>query len=262
MLSVGDLIRAVGSEESLSKMALVIGEKVDEELPMGDRMERFSGLVTNKKIVNVSLAELNLQQSFVSTVIRVRRSGIDITPSPSLTLKFGDKLTIVGSKDHVEELVKLLGNDKKQLSDTDFFPIALGVILGVLVGKISISFGGGITFSLGLTGGILLTSLILRAKGRTGNIIWAMSAGSTQLLRQLGLLLFLAGVGTSAGTTMVESLRNDGLTMFVAGLLITLVPMIIAALASKYIFKVNVVLPPRVIYFGSSKTLKLLDWFS
>ncbi|MFI3322269.1 MAG: TrkA C-terminal domain-containing protein [Rikenellaceae bacterium] len=250
----GDLVRAVGTEEALGKIQMLIGEKVEENLPITSSMERLSGLVTNKRIVNMSLATLNLQQNFNCTVTRVRRSGVDITPTPDLDLKYGDKLTLIAPRENIIDVLRMLGNDKKQLSDTDFFPIALGIVLGVLFGKISLNFGTGFTFSFGLTGGILVISLLLSAKGKTGNIIWSMSASATQLLRQLGLLLFLAGVGTSAGTTVVESFMNNGLTMFVSGMLITLIPMIVAILVSKYLLKVNILDLLGVITGGMTST--------
>lgn len=92
----------------------------------------------------------------------------------------------------------LIGNEGKRISDTDFLPIALGIALGVIVGKISLSFSNSFTFSFGLTGGVLLTALVLSAVGKTGPVIWTMSGSANQLLRQLGLLLFLANVGTAA----------------------------------------------------------------
>lgn len=254
VLHEGDLIKAVGTDEALMKMSHFMGEKVIGDLPLGDAIERYTGLITNKAIIDKRIDTLNLQRNFGCTITRVHRSSVDITPSADLTLKYGDKLTIIGPHDNMAELLKLLGNDKKQLSDTDFFPIALGIVLGVLFGKLSLSFGGGFSFSFGLTGGILLVSLMLSAKGKTGSIIWTMSSSSNQLLRQLGLLLFLAGVGTSAGTTVVESFLNNGASMFVSGIIITLVPMLLAVLASRYIFKVNILDFLGVVTGGMTST--------
>ena len=241
ILQNGDLIKAVGTKEALGKIKLFVGEEVDVDLNKDEnnQYERCTGLMTNKALINQSLSSLNLQQNFGCTITRIHRSSVDLAPSPDLTLKFGDKLVIVGSQENMAQILKLIGNDKKQLSDTDFFPIALGIILGVLFGKLSLNFGSGFSFSFGLTGGILLVALLLSAKGRTGKIMWTMSSSSNQLLRQLGLLLFLAGVGTSAGATVVDSFMNDGLSMFFSGAVITLVPMVLATLASKYIFKIN-----------------------
>jgi putative transport protein len=139
----------------------------------------------------------------------------------------------------MEGLACMLGNDAKQLSDTDFFPIAMGIVLGVLFGKLNISFGSGMSFSPGLTGGVLIVALVLSAIGKTGPILWSMSGPSNQLLRQLGLLLFLAEVGTSAGKTLVATFQSSGALMFFVGAAITLVPMFVSVLIGRYVFKIS-----------------------
>ena len=167
----GDLLQAVGTEESLAQMAMLIGERSSGELPLGKQQSVESILVSRKDMVGKNLGSLNLQQNFGCTVTRVRRSGIDITPSPDLALKFGDKLTVVGETEGIKGVSNLFGNNDKVLSDTDFLPIAIGIVLGVLVGKLNISFPGGFSFSPGLTGGVLLTALVLSAIGKTGPIL-------------------------------------------------------------------------------------------
>jgi putative transport protein len=156
-----------------------------------------------------------------------------------LELKFGDKLMVVGEKEGLNGFACMLGNNAKILSDTDFFPIALGIVLGVIVGKMNIGFGGGMSISPGLTGGVLLVALVLSAIGKTGPIIWSMSGPSNQLLRQLGLLLFLAEVGTSAGKTLVSTFQTSGLLLFGIGAAITLVPMLAATLIGRLVFKIS-----------------------
>ena len=188
--------------------------------------------MTNKNVINKSLGYLNLQRTFNCTVTRVRRSGIDLSPEPELMLKFGDKLMVAGEKEDIKELGQVFGNDEKKLSDTDFFPIAAGIVLGVLFGKLNISFSDSFSFSPGLTGGILIVALILSAIGKTGPIIWSMSGSANQLLRQIGLLLFLAEVGTSAGVNLVSTFQESGWTLFGIGMAITIVPMIAGGMTS------------------------------
>lgn len=240
VLEEGDQIKAVGTTTSLKKVEELVGEPIDGELPFGENIVLQTGLVTSKNLVNRSLGGMNLQQNFGCTVTRVRRSGIDLAPDPKLTLKFGDKLTLVGRKESMDEVLQILGNEGKRISDTDFLPIALGIVLGVLVGHISLSFTDSFTFSFGLTGGILLTALILSAIGKTGKIIWTMSSSANQLLRQLGLLLFLANVGTSAGVKLVDTFMDSGWSLFIGGFLITLLPMIIATFIAHYFYKINI----------------------
>ena len=238
-LSQNDCVQCVGTKEALSQAELLLGEREEGELPLADTQDIQSLLLTNKKVVGKQLRELRLHQNFGCTVTRVRRSGIDLTPSENLELKFGDKLMVVGEKEGLNGFACMIGNNAKLLSDTDFFPIAMGIVLGVIFGKLNISLGENISFSPGLTGGVLIVALILSAVGKTGPIIWSMSGPSNQLLRQLGLLLFLAEVGTSAGKTLVATFQTSGLLLFGVGAAITIVPMLVAVIVGRLIFKIS-----------------------
>ena len=127
----------------------MIGERTDVELPEVQDQVVESLLVTNKRIVDKTLGELDITRAYHCNITRVRRSGVDLSPTPDLKVKFGDKLIVVGEQDKVQEVSLLLGNDEKRLSDTDFFPIAAGIVLGILVGQLQISFSDSFTFSLG-----------------------------------------------------------------------------------------------------------------
>ena len=239
VLEEGDSVQAVGSEEALNNLESLLGVREEGELPLEQNQGIESLLLTRKEVINKQLGELNLQKNFGCTVTSIRRSGIDIAPSPELSLKFGDKLTVVGEQKGIRAAARLFGNDAKRLSDTDFFPIAMGIVLGVLFGRLNISFGSGFSFSPGLTGGVLMMALFLSAIGKTGPILWSMSASSNQLLRQLGLLLFLAEVGTSAGKTLVATFQESGFLLFGLGAVVTVVPMLLAALVGRFVFRIS-----------------------
>jgi putative transport protein len=228
VLYTGDIVRVVGTDDALEKTQLLLGKTTDQEIPLSGKYEVRSVLVTNKEAVNKTLAELNLQASFDATVTRIRRSGIDITPSPQARIRFGDKLIIASS--NMKQVQKLFGNDDKRLSDTDILPIALGIVLGVFIGKF--------TF-LGLTGGVLIVALILSKLGKTGPILWTMSGSANVLLREIGLIFFLAVVGTSAGATLVDTFMQYGYTLFLVGAAITLIPMIIMTIVAKRVYRTN-----------------------
>jgi putative transport protein len=138
----------------------------------------------------------------------------------------------------MEMVVRVFGDDQKRLSDTDILPVALGILLGVVVGKINIALGN-FAFSLGLTGGVLVVALVVSRIGKTGPIIWTMSGAANQLLRQLGLIFFLAAVGTGAGADILDTFEQYGYRLFLFGGMITLVPMILAVIAGKWFFKMN-----------------------
>lgn len=237
-LHEGDIIKAVGSEEALKRVQMLVGSPTDEKIPFGDKYDVRRVLVTNKNVVNKTLKQLNVLENYGATITNIRRAGVDITPGPADRIHFGDKLTITCRVDNLKQIVNAFGNDKRRLSNTDFLPICLGIIIGALLGKLTFSFGD-FDFSLGLTGGVLFAGLILGRVGKTGNIMWTMTGSANNLLRQLGLLFFLAAVGTKAGSSLVETFNESGSILFVAGGIITLVPMIVATIVARLAFKMN-----------------------
>ncbi len=240
VLNKGDLVKAVCTDEALEKVKLLIGHETDRQIPRDDNLEIQSVLVTNKDVVNKTIGELNLLSNHNATITRIRRSGIDITPSASSQIRFGDKLMIVTNRENMNDVTNLFGDEDKKLSDTNFFPVAAGVVLGILFGRINIQFGESFSFSPGLSGGVLFVALVLGYIGKTGPVVWSMSGSANQLLRQLGLLLFLATVGTHAGSHIVATITEYGLKMFYAGILITVVPMVVSAFFAHKILKINV----------------------
>lgn len=239
VLERGDLIRAVGTQTALEKIEILIGPRSEKTIDLSNEYHIEQVLVTNKQIVGRKLGDISLYQNYNAVVTRIRRSGIDIAPSPGTSVRFGDKLTIAAPQEMFSSLRKYLGNNDKMLSDTDFFPIALGIVLGILAGYIELSFTNYFTLGLGLSGGILLVAIVLGSVGKTGAIIWTMSGSANQLLRQFGLLLFLAGVGTKAGEHLIETIASYGWMLFLFGILITVIPMVVGVILNKYFFKLN-----------------------
>ncbi len=241
MLQQGDIDRAIGTEESLHKMQLLIGEPTPEEIPLSKEFDVQLVLVTNKNVVNKTLAELNLPELYNANVTRIRRSGVDITPQPHRQIRFGDRLMIICAKENMKDVIQLLGNETKRLSETDFLPIALGIVVGVILGQIPIPLPGGTTFTLGITGGVLGMALVLSRVGKTGPIIWSLPGSANHLLRQLGLLFFLAAVGSQAGSHLAEIFALYGARLFLLGVLITIIPMITMTLVARFVYNMNFV---------------------
>lgn len=238
-LEAGDIVKLIGTEQAIEQAKLLIGNETAEKIPLSKDYVVESVLVTNKQVVNKTIGQLNVLANYNARITRIRRSGIDIVASSKSEIRFGDKLVVACGTGNIKNVRHLFGNDSKKLSDTDFFPIALGIVLGVLVGKVKLSFSDSFTFSLGLTGGVLLVALVLSRIGKTGPILWTMSGSSNQLLRQLGLLMFLSVVGTSAGSHLVETFQESGWTLFSVGIGITLLPMIITTVIGHYVLKMN-----------------------
>lgn len=253
ILQKGDIIKAVGSPDALHRVKLLIGNETDIEIPLDPQYDVRGVLVTNKEVVNKTLGQINLLATYGATVTRIRRAGIDISPTPNSKLQMGDKLIVAASKANMTIVARIFGDDDKRLSDTDLLPVAVGIILGALIGMIHITFSN-IDFSFGLTGGVLLIALVLSRTGRTGPLIWTMSSAANNLLRQLGLVLFLASVGTSAGAEIVKTFQQYGIELFIWGAVITLIPMFLALYVGKYVFNMNLLTLFGAITGGMTST--------
>lgn len=233
-----DVVRAVGTAQALEKIKLLIGKPTTQKIVLKNTSEVQWVLATNKRVINKTLSELQLFDNYDATVTRIRRSGIDITPRPSSTIRFGDKL-LVACQGNIKNVAKFLGNEEKRLSETDILPIAAGIVLGILLGSVPVPLPGGLEFKLGLTGGVLIVALVLSKIGKTGNILWNVSGPANQLMRQLGLLFFLAAVGTHAGENLMETIATHGTKLFLTGITITILPMLIALLIGHFLLRLN-----------------------
>ena len=253
-LFIGDVLKVVAPVDAFKEVKMLIGNESDIEIPLSTKYDVQSVLVSNKEIANTTVKELNLLGSYNATITRIRRSGIDITPNPNTKIQLGDKIIIACSKDNMKQVFTLLGNDDRRLSDSDLLPVALGIVVGVLLGQLKISFSHTFEFSLGLTGGVLLVGLILSNLGRTGKIIWTITGAANQLLRQLGLLFFLSAVGTKAGSELAATFSEYGFKLFAIGAAITIIPMLVTALFCKWVLKLNLLSLMGAITGGMTST--------
>jgi putative transport protein len=238
VLYTGNIVRVVGTRDAIDRAKLLLGNETDQAIPLSEGYEIEWVLVTNKEIVGKRYNHIALTTYYHATVLKIRRSGIEITPRKDSKFRFGDKLMIACDKNNLRRVRKLLGNDNKKLSSTNFLPIVMGIFLGFLVGNINIPFIG-INFNLGLTGGTLIVGLVLSRIGKTGPIIWNMSGTSTQILRELGLLLFMAAIGTEAGRDLAVTMETHGIVLLLSGMIITVVPIITGAIFGRLYFKMN-----------------------
>jgi len=238
VLQENDIIKAVGTEDAIRKMTLLIGQETDEKIPLSRNYDVRRILVSNKKVVNASFGELGIFERYNATAARLRRSGIDLTPTKHTKIKLGDVITVSAPSEQIVRVCQLFGDSPKKLDEFNILPVALTILIGILLGKITVPVGS-ISFSLGLTGGVLAMSLLLSYIGRTGPIVWNISGNTNQLLRKIGLMLFLASVGTSAGATFAGTFMEYGFVLILIGFIVTITPMALCVIAGKFILKLN-----------------------
>ncbi len=218
-----DLVSLVGSPEDLDQVTAYLGEEADEHLEL-DRSEfDFRRMfVSNPRMVGHPLGDYHLTRQFGAIATRVRRGDVEMLAHDNTVLELGDRVRIVARRQDMDRIARFLGDSYRALSEIDVLTFSLGIAAGLLVGLIPIPLPGGLVFTLGFAGGPLLVALILGALGRTGPLVWSLPYSANLTLRQIGLIMFLAGVGTRAGYAFVSTFtQGGGMYLFIAGAIIT-----------------------------------------
>jgi putative transport protein len=199
--------------------------------------------VSNTKVAGHRLKELDLPQHFGAVITRLRRGDVEFVPHGDTVLELGDRVRVVTKRENMGAVSAFFGDSYRALSEIDVLTFSFGLALGLILGTVPIPLPGGISIKLGMAGGPLIVALILGAVGRTGTMVWNLPYSANLILRQFGLILFLAGVGTRAGYAFVTTLtQGSGLVIFIAGAVITCITAVIALWFGYRLLKIPLVL--------------------
>lgn len=198
-------------------------------------------LVTKSEHNGVKLGDLKLRNSFGINITRVNRAGINLLPSRNLRLQLGDKLVIVGEQRSVENVGALLGNEAKQLNTPNLLSIFIGIVLGLILGSIPLSFPGiSMPIKLGIAGGPIIVGILMGAFGPRLHIATYTTQSVNLMLRQLGLTVFLACLGLSAGNGFFSAVfSTEGLKWVAISISLAMIPVLIVGFLSVKVFKTS-----------------------
>ena len=242
VLDKGDQIFVVCSEIDAEAISAFIGKEVfvDWEESNSPLVSRRI-LVTKSEMNGKKLGEMNLSSLYGVNITRVNRSGVDLFANPNLVLQVGDRVTVVGNQDAIENVATVMGNSMKRLNEPNILTIFVGIFVGILFGSLPFAFPGVPTpVKLGLAGGPLVISILIGRFGYKFNLVTFTTQSANLMLREVGLLLFLASVGIEAGAKFFETVvQGDGLLWVGCGFLITFIPLIIVGLVGRGYFKIN-----------------------
>ena len=198
-------------------------------------------LVSKPEINGTKLGDLRLRNSFGINITRVNRAGIDLLPSRSLRLQLGDRVTIVGETRSVENAGRILGNEAKELRTPNLTSVFIGIVVGLLLGSIPFAIPGmSMPVKLGIAGGPIIVGILMGAFGPRFHLATYMSQSANLMLRQLGLTIYLAGLGLSAGAGFIDTVWSlQGLKWIVISCSLTLVPVLLVGFAASKIFKTD-----------------------
>ena len=235
VFSEGQRVLMVGEREEMEHDAGLIGSILrDGDLhPRTYTDETAELIVLSQLMCNKTLRELDTLGNYGIVVSRVTRLGATFVPTADTEIMRNDVLRVVGAPRAIEVFKAECGHRSSALNVADVLSLSGGLVLGILLGQVQLSFVGGSGFSLGMAGGPLIVALILGHFGKVGPLVGYMPRPTRLLVMELGLVLFLAGAGVKGGGSLVSTLQSQGITLFLMGVLITLVPMLVAYVAAR-----------------------------
>ena len=239
---IGDQVFIVCSEEDAEAVIAFIGKEIQvdwekQDMPMVSRRI----LVTKSEINGKKLGSLHFRSMYGVNVTRINRSGMDLFADPNLILQVGDRVMVVGQQDAVERVAGVLGNQLKRLDTPNIVTIFVGIFLGILLGSLPIAFPGIPTpVKLGLAGGPLVVAILIGRFGHKLKLVTYTTMSANLMLREIGIVLFLASVGIEAGEHFVQTVvEGSGLSYVGYGFLITVIPLLIIGMIARFYCKVN-----------------------
>jgi len=238
-IHLGDLVMAVGPQEELDKLRILLGEETNERMDVNAEVLSLDIDMMDESLTGKTLAQMRVWEQFTLVITRIRRQGLEIVPHGNVALERGDSIRVVGDKSAVNAFAQRAQGSPRKALETSMFPYLIGLLLGVLVGLIPVPIGQGGTIKLGMAGGVFLTSLLIGHFGRIGPFHLYVPPAAKNLTRELGLMLFLAGAGTNAGAHMVDVLNDQGWKLLVAGAIVTTVSVLAGLIVMIKVYRLN-----------------------
>lgn len=241
-INLHDTLLLVISEQDEELFRRFLGEVIEKEWEMEQGPVVSRRIVVTKSEYNgKKLGEMRLRMGYKLNVTRVNRAGVDLLASPNLRLQMGDRLTVVGRQDDIDRLANRLGNSLKRLNDPNLITMFIGIFLGIIVGMIPLKFPGiSVPMKLGLAGGPLVVAILIGAFGPKFHLVTYTSTAANLMLREIGICLFLASVGISAGANFADTVFTpNGALWVLYGFLITVIPLVVMGFLARWKYKIN-----------------------
>ena len=242
---IGDEVTVLGNIDYFAGDVLNVGEEITAEKCTLGLTDSAQVIVTNKKVVGKTLGELNIARTFGVLLLSVKRMRIDIHRGVDLKLRKGDILTVTGPADHIDLMGQELGAVDRDVAETDMLTFAFGIAAGVILGLFSVKIGG-VSVGLGSAGGLLTSGLIIGFFHAIRPTFGRLPDAARWIFMEFGLLLFMAGVGLRAGGDIIETFMSAGPQLIVAGIVITVTPVLLGYLFGRKVLKI-----PSVLLFGA-----------
>lgn len=242
LFHIGDRLFIVCAENDAEAIIAFIGPKVEVDWKKQDEpMVSKRIVVTRPSINGKTLGQMHFSSGFGVNVTRITRHGMDLFASSNLSLQVGDRIMVVGPEGAVNRVASVMGNSVKRLNAPNIATIFIGILVGIIFGSIPIACPGiPVPIKLGLAGGPLIIAILIGRFGHKVHLVTYTTTSANMMLREIGLVLFLASVGIKAGAGFMETIvQGDGLKYVYTGFLITIIPILIVGTIARIKYKFN-----------------------
>jgi putative transport protein len=237
--SEGQLLLLVGRSKEIAIAIDYLGQRSDRHVLKDVENERQNLLVTDRKMAGKSIRDIAPLKKYGVVITRITRNGITFVPNTATLIETHDNLTTVGRNDDLKIFGKAVGHRGNAIDSTDLLSLSAGLTLGIIAGLIPIGLPGSTPLTLGLAGGPLLVALLLGHFGKVGRIVGHIPRPTRLLLQDLGLVFFLANAGVRGGVSLVATVQTYGITLFGLGMLVSIVPLVLAWPLARKLFKLD-----------------------
>ena len=245
VLKIGDRLRVICSADDSEAVVAFFGQQIEMSMedwgqgqtPQSQLVSRRI-IITKPSINGKRLSDLHLRTKYGINITRINRAGIDLIPYQGMELQMGDRVMVVGNEHAIEQVANVLGNSLKKLRQPQLLTIFFGIALGVLLGSIPLM-SIPQPVKLGLAGGPLIVAILVGRFGPHFHLVTYTTMSANLMLREVGLAMFLAGVGIGAGDGFVDAIANGGYRWVGYGVIITMVPILVVGLFARLKLKMN-----------------------
>lgn len=237
-LELGDEVLVIGSIERMLEKAQFVAEEISDQQGLSVPMQTVQVVVSNPNVIGKPLSQIKLTEHLSVLPMEVRRARTRLPLNMDLKLRRGDVITFYGPEFAIDPLVREVGQVEMEVDDTDLFTFAIGIAAGIGLGTLAVTIGG-VEIGLGMAGGLLITGLLIGFFRSIWPIFGRAPSAARWVMMELGLLIFMAGVGLNAGGGMVEIIQSAGVQLLGAGIVVTLLPTLFGYFFARKILGLN-----------------------
>ena len=237
-LDIGDEVTVVGRLERFLDAPRLLGTELTDPDLLDMEVESAQIVVTNRDAVGVSLGELGVSETYGSFLTGAVRVQVSLPLEPSTKLQRGDVLSVTGPSGKVDGLGSRLGHIERSVAETDLLTLAIGIAVGIAIGTLSVTIAG-VSVGLGTAGGLLVTGLVIGYLRSIRPTFGRIPTAARWVFMELGLQMFMAGVGISAGSGIVETLQSVGPSLVLCGIVVTAAPVVVGWLVGSLVLRMN-----------------------